>query len=66
VLCQVVVNSGTTNASAICDVLKKITGLLAVSQGGSAGLQRSATATPQIGTSSRSTSLAGLLGGGQG
>lgn len=66
VLCQVVVNSGTTNASAICDVLKKITSLLAVSKGGSAGLQRSATATPQIGTSSRSTSLAGLLGGGQG
>lgn len=66
VLCQVVVNSGTTNASSICDVLKRITSLLAVSKGGAgaSGGSLPSGSAPQIGTTQPSTSLSGLLGGG--
>jgi hypothetical protein len=66
VMCQVVVNSGTQNASSICDVLKRVTSLLAVSQGGArtAGPLPGSTSGPQIGSSKPSTSLSGLLGGG--
>ena len=67
VLCQVVVNSGTQDASSICDVLKRITSLLAVSKGAtgaSAVPPASTSTTPQIGSSQPSTSLLGLLGGG--
>lgn len=66
VMCQVVVNSGTQNASSICDVLKRVTSLLAVSQGGArtAGPLTGDTSGPQLGSSKPSTSLSGLLGGG--
>ena len=64
VMCQVVVNSGTANSSAICDLLKKITSLLAV-PGGTGALPSGRTGQgTTIGTDTRSTSLAGLLGGG--
>ncbi|HEX2894508.1 MAG TPA: MCE family protein [Marmoricola sp.] len=66
VMCQVVVNSGTQDASSICDLLKRITNLLAISKGGAraAAAMSPSTSGPQIGTSKPSTSLSGLLGGG--
>jgi virulence factor Mce-like protein len=64
VLCQVVVNSGTQDASAICDLLKKVTNLLAISKGGGSAQLPAARTAPQIGSTKPSTSLSGLLGGG--
>jgi phospholipid/cholesterol/gamma-HCH transport system substrate-binding protein len=66
VMCQVVVNSGTQGASSICDLLKRITSLLAVRGGASGAGQQPAAggSAPQIGSSTPSTSLSGLLGGG--
>ena len=63
VMCQVVVNSGTANSSAICDLLKRITSLLAVPGGSGLPSGRTGQGTT-LGTDTRSTSLAGLLGGG--
>jgi virulence factor Mce-like protein len=64
VMCQVVVNSGTQDASSICDVLKRVTNLLAVSNGGARVAAAPAPGTPQFGSSKPTTSLSGLLGGG--
>lgn len=64
-LCQIVVNSGTTSASSICDLLKRITSLLAVPNGAKAALPTGRTSTgTTLGSSKPSTSLSGLLGGG--
>lgn len=67
VLCQIVVNSGTQNASSICDLLKRITSLLALPDG-SAGAAAAAgrtgtTSGTALGTNQRASSLSGLLGG---
>lgn len=65
VMCQIVVNSGTTNASSICSLLKKITDLIAVSNGSTGALPSGRTSPGvTLGTGTRSTSLSGLLGGG--
>jgi virulence factor Mce-like protein len=65
VMCQIVVNSGTTNASSICSLLKKITDLIAVSNGATGALPSGRTSPGvTLGTGTRATSLSGLLGGG--
>jgi phospholipid/cholesterol/gamma-HCH transport system substrate-binding protein len=67
VLCDVVVNSGSQNAGAVCDVLKRITALLP-DVGGAVSTAGNATSTPKSAPLGRSepSSLAGLLGGGAG
>ena len=65
VLCQIVVNSGKADASTACDLLKRITGLLAVRNGASGALPAGRTSPGvTLGTGTRTTSLSGLLGGG--
>ena len=66
VLCQVVVNSGTSDPSSICDLLKRVTSLLEVPGAARKGVASPASAASSVGTSQRSTSLADLLGGGNG
>jgi phospholipid/cholesterol/gamma-HCH transport system substrate-binding protein len=66
VLCQIVVNSGTQDAASICDVLKRVTSLLAVPGGATDASRASgASAPPQLGTAQRTTSLGAILGGGR-
>jgi virulence factor Mce-like protein len=65
VLCQIVVNSGTANSSSICDLLKRITSLLAAPNGTTGALPSGRTSQgATLGTGRTSTSLSGLLGGG--
>jgi phospholipid/cholesterol/gamma-HCH transport system substrate-binding protein len=68
VLCDVVVNSGSQNAGAVCDVLKRITALLP-DVGGAVSTAGNATAdakAPAPGQTKAAGSLASLLGGGAG
>ena len=65
VLCDVVVNSGTSNAQQICQVLSTITSRLNLDLGRTTNPAARASG-PQVSTAKPESSLGGLLGGGAG
>jgi phospholipid/cholesterol/gamma-HCH transport system substrate-binding protein len=63
ILCQVVVNSGTSDAATICDLLKTITSAISLPSAQSTAPAGRAGRAPTFGESKPATSLTGLLGG---
>ena len=63
VLCDVVVNSGTSSAQQICQLLSAITSKLDVNLGRTPNRAARTSGSPQVTTTKPASSLSGLLGG---